>query len=441
LATAVPAVTQSTTAKSPAVPLADLKVVTKEDFVPGQQGKAAMAPAQSIPTGQVGSAVVPTPVKNVTDEGSVWDRMADEAAIASGIVLDTDRKSRFRRLAAMYFRDLRDELETVSKLTMTVASGGLGFNDDEAGRVMGFLRERNVAARAAGTARTVEEKANFTAVRVAKVMGETDERDKREQEGLDQLYSRLTEKLVKPHAEHLPVIPVSGQPSRSGGAKGPTGSAAPRIIPVVVERKPVPGGETPSMAARPSSEKAQATSGQAAKSPTAAIGARVAPVVKPIDDTHLLPPAIHELAAPVSKLSPPKPTATVSSNAGSRTAAARPSVTDIIAPPRLVGPIEELRRLAVVDFRRLSRDPREANLKIRDKIDLLADRSFAERDRGVKAWQESAVNRLYLDILRLSLEGKPVPEVIAVREKNGEPTLTKAEFDAIMDLNRKLRFG
>jgi hypothetical protein len=114
---------------------------------------------------------------------------------------------------------------------------------------------------------------------------------------------------------------------------------------------------------------------------------------------------------------------------------------DVSSAPRLVGPVEELHDLRLADFRRLSRDPHEACLKIRDKVDLLAERSFAEKDRGVKAWQESEINRLYLDLLRASLDGKPVPEVISAREFDGVPTLSKPEFDAIMELNRKLRFG
>ena len=93
------------------------------------------------------------------------------------------------------------------------------------------------------------------------------------------------------------------------------------------------------------------------------------------------------------------------------------------------------------DFRRLSKEPREATLKIKDKIDLLEDQGFEVKTQGVKAWQDSEVNKLYLDTLRKSLEGKPVTEVIAERELAGEPTLNKAEFDSVMELNRKLRFG
>jgi hypothetical protein len=106
-----------------------------------------------------------------------------------------------------------------------------------------------------------------------------------------------------------------------------------------------------------------------------------------------------------------------------------------------VGPVGELRSITLKDFRRLSKEPAEATLKIKDKIDLLEEQSFTLKAQGVTAWQDSEVNRLYLEVLRNSLDGKPVNEVIADREKNNLPTVTQKEFEAIMELNGKLRFG
>ena len=79
--------------------------------------------------------------------------------------------------------------------------------------------------------------------------------------------------------------------------------------------------------------------------------------------------------------------------------------------------------------------------KIKDKIDLLHDTSFETKMQGIKAWQASEPNRLYLDLLRQSLDGRPVPDLIAEREAAKQPTLNKDEFAAILELNRGLRFG
>ncbi len=97
--------------------------------------------------------------------------------------------------------------------------------------------------------------------------------------------------------------------------------------------------------------------------------------------------------------------------------------------------------MSIVDFRRLSKTPKEATLKIKDKIDLLAEESFERKTEGIKAWQASEANRTYLSMLRTSLEGEPLPQVIAKLQNANQPVLTKEEFDAIMELNRDLRFG
>src|SRR5690606_26031994 len=115
-------------------------------------------------------------------------------------------------------------------------------------------------------------------------------------------------------------------------------------------------------------------------------------------------------------------------------AATRPLVSDVSYAPKLIGPVEELRSLTLKDFRRLSKEPKEAALKIKDKIDLLEEQSFTLKTQGVEAWQGSEVNRLYLDVLRRSLEGRPVGEVIADMTASGGPAITQAEFEAVMDL-------
>jgi len=161
--------------------------------------------------------------------------------------------------------------------------------------------------------------------------------------------------------------------------------------------------------------------------PVAAPIPRPAPVQAPV-------------VAPPTQL-PSSPVVRPSASPAAQPSSAKPVFTDIKYTPRLTGPVEELRALTLKDFVRLSRDPKEATLKIKDKIDLLGDQSFEVKNQGIKAWQDSETNRLYLEILRQSLEGKPVIDVIAEREAAGNPTLSKAQFDAIMALNRTLRFG
>lgn len=119
----------------------------------------------------------------------------------------------------------------------------------------------------------------------------------------------------------------------------------------------------------------------------------------------------------------------------------KPRIDDVKPIAKLVGPVGELGNMNVVDFRRISPEANRAASKIMEMVDLLENDSFAERLAGIKAWRDSDLYRLYLSIGRESmLKGKLVKEVIEEKKKRGEPTLTEAEFEAIMDLNNKLRF-
>jgi hypothetical protein len=119
----------------------------------------------------------------------------------------------------------------------------------------------------------------------------------------------------------------------------------------------------------------------------------------------------------------------------------RPRLDDVKYVPRLVGPVEELREMTLIDWRRLAASPAAAGEKIKEKIGILEREAFSKRIAGIKAWQESEVNKLYLEIGRESLQkGVPVDKVIAERVSAGKPTLTSEEYRAIMGLNRSLRY-
>jgi hypothetical protein len=110
------------------------------------------------------------------------------------------------------------------------------------------------------------------------------------------------------------------------------------------------------------------------------------------------------------------------------------------ARPRLMGPGEELKNMNLTVFRRLSADPAVACQKLNDRLLILEEQSYSERVDGVKAWQDSPLNKLYLSILNESFGGGGgVSAVIRGREGKGEETLTEAEVRAIMDFNRKLK--
>lgn len=117
----------------------------------------------------------------------------------------------------------------------------------------------------------------------------------------------------------------------------------------------------------------------------------------------------------------------------------RPRMEDIKTPTRVLGPVEEIRNLSLLDFRRLSQMPKEAIEKVQEKVEILGEESYAERSKAIKAWRESEVYQLYLDLGNESMnKGKSVKEIIDARAVEGRVYLTEEEFHAVGDLNKSL---
>lgn len=120
----------------------------------------------------------------------------------------------------------------------------------------------------------------------------------------------------------------------------------------------------------------------------------------------------------------------------------RPIIDDVkLKPAMVMGPVDELRAMDLLEFRRLSPNPLQAASRIKDKIDLLAEESVSRQAEGIQAFKVSPLNSLYVELGNQSIAtGQPVTELIASREAKGTPTLSVEEFTAIADLNKHLRF-
>lgn len=116
-------------------------------------------------------------------------------------------------------------------------------------------------------------------------------------------------------------------------------------------------------------------------------------------------------------------------------------MSDVASPSRLVGPLDELQSMTLVEWRRFGQDSLTRTAKIREKIDVIAEDSLIDRAKGIQAWKRSPVYALYIALGRESMEeDQGIDAVIARRESKGELTLTREEFDAIADLNRSLQY-
>jgi hypothetical protein len=108
---------------------------------------------------------------------------------------------------------------------------------------------------------------------------------------------------------------------------------------------------------------------------------------------------------------------------------------------KLMSPVDELGEMDLVNFRRLGKDAEEMAKKIEEKINFLEDENYSKRLEGIKAWRNSPVNELYLKMGRESIEkNKSIEEISAQMRDLGKDHLTINEINAIMNLNRRLRY-
>ncbi|MDP3964963.1 MAG: hypothetical protein Q8Q20_04930 [bacterium] len=161
------------------------------------------------------------------------------------------------------------------------------------------------------------------------------------------------------------------------------------------------------------------------------------PVSKPVPP----PPPPPPKPTPLPPQTPVKPVVSSRPTVKRSLEAARPKVSDITPPKKMVGPVEELAELTLDDYRKLGKTLEDSNDKILEKLDLLEEDSYLKRAEGVKAWKRSPVYHTYLNIGRESMEkDMAVVDVIRRREEDGRPVLTKEEFQNVADLNKRISF-
>ena len=119
----------------------------------------------------------------------------------------------------------------------------------------------------------------------------------------------------------------------------------------------------------------------------------------------------------------------------------KPKIQDVKYEPKLVGPVDEIGSLTLTDFRRLGATAKEAALKIKEKIESLKADSIKKWQEGISAWNGGEVNKLYMQLFGEALQKrKSLKDVSAEREAAKEQFLSQDEINAIMELNKSLRF-
>jgi hypothetical protein len=323
---------------------------------------------------------------------------------------------RFKNIIATYLRGVRNKIDTRNSLAKDAKIGGLNLSAAEIDRVLKICDNQKF--------KSIEINAPLTPV------------------SLSTPSSRLDKIIAS--AEHISIKPaISGgeynlQQALAAGQVKPVqptsvGLDIKHELSSPIKQLDLPAGKpteglissAPKVATPPAAVPKAATVSVASKIIVSAISKPITPV-KPT-----------MTKSPIKSVAP-----TVAANRPAPApSAARPQMHDIKLMPKIMGPIEELQFLDLVNFRRLSQTPTEATAKIFAKIKLLERDGYDKMVAGVRAWRQSPLNRFYLRLGQEAIgQGVFLKEIIAARQKAGQEYLRLEEIEAIVSLNSKLVF-
>lgn len=362
---------------------------------------------------------------------------------------------RLNRTLGIYLRGVRNRIDTKASLTKEIAIGGLNLSSDEAERVLKICDTRKFKFNEEIKIKVAVE---APIKRLDKIVLASD------QSGMAAL-----NKLTKPVVEYdLKKALASGETKRiTAPVKEEIKITQPEEKKPVEEIKPaeVKIPESPKEPVEMPKEskeqkerkiaeiidpnivhKPQETSILKKIIPTFKVNTDLKSASVPVASSQILQSKIVEDTKSVnlgSVLNPVSSPAAVRKSILGNTPSSpsRPVMHDIKPTPKIMGPLEELQFLDLVNFRRLGKTPDEITGKIFTKIKLLEKDGYEKMIAGIGAWRKSPVSRLYLSMVQEAvIANLTLKESIDLREKKNKEGLTMKEIEAIMSLNSKLIF-
>jgi len=327
-----------------------------------------------------------------------------------------DLKRRFENIIQTFFKGIRTEIETKIVLKRNKKIGGLGFSEEDSDRITKMLKKEKLK---------IDEESIKRAISLDKEKGK---------EALDQIklvdkteqIIRLGTKVKIPkkiNKEQLPIQPQT-QPQTQVPVESP-------LISNLISKENQP--EEQKLPPIPVLKKEPKEDGN-----KFSLQNEIEKTLQ--QDKPLLKEKIEDKSN-VSKITPEIKEEKVSIHRPiSPVLSSQNIVKEVRSQPRALGPIEELQTITLADWKRWGKSE-VAMERVKDKINLLAEESLVKKSEGIKAWKNSEINKLYLEIGTESIDQeKSVNQVIEQRKQQGKPTLTEEEFNAIVELNQNLRF-
>ncbi|MDO8559801.1 MAG: hypothetical protein Q7S23_02065 [bacterium] len=305
-------------------------------------------------------------------------------------------QKRLRTHILARFKDVRDAIETREAMARPLKVGGLGFT---------------------------AEQAETSSVVIERHYRRFSEASRRQQDqAVAQLQANVSEVAPLTPSAPVPAAPIA-PPRRMSLQPLPPAALPPTVPPLPPVRPPT----RPPLMSRPSAAVSPVPSAVPLEPPSLPVPTRFpqpVPAVPPLAPPAMLPP----VARATEPFTPsPEPMAE--------------EVPAVRYRPQLVGPLEEIGQMTLQDFRRLDADPRRATDRLREKIVLLEQQSFAHKAAAIAAWRSCEVFNLYTATAgRAMAEKRPISEMLGSNATPGTSILSVAEFEAIADFNRTLRF-
>ncbi|MFH1430330.1 MAG: hypothetical protein ABIG71_02260, partial [Candidatus Uhrbacteria bacterium] len=106
---------------------------------------------------------------------------------------------------------------------------------------------------------------------------------------------------------------------------------------------------------------------------------------------------------------------------------------------RLIGPIEELERLAIDDFRKIGTNASDSARRIIEKVALLDRLSYAQRASGIRALRSSPLMTQYAEVLNEALASQRKVTDVLAKNASDPNALQPEEYRALQEVNEQLR--
>jgi hypothetical protein len=418
-------------------------------------------------------------------EISIPDRVIKESGI---IFAGADLGQRFKAVLDTYIKGIRSRIDTRITLSKEIISGGLGLDHKTIDKIFNICdrlsrpQEETVSSE---NTNTVNPKSGLEKIR-ALYEQPTAARDI----PYDLSAAIAKGEIKKPEAPFSLPIPIESKEKMLSEpaeelkleAPGVVIPTAPTVVPVpepvaktrftsevkkpatvnpqITSELKMPVSETPQITKPIENNIPVQTRGEVSQGIEAITPIAPPKIVKPVEKVSLWSKLFGKKEMNMEIKSMPKPAippvnASISNSsvaarrmeaAASLRAESPKSLENLIVKPkqipRVMSPIDELKYLDLVNFRRLGASPAEAISKIDSKIKLLEKDGYEKKIGGIMAWKQSPVNKIYLKMGQDALKkGESLKDyALAAKKNNVTDLLSWEEIELIIKLNNQFMF-